>query len=126
MILGVMLVTGSAVAVIMEFPISWEALGLLLPVGVGLLIILVAMHLGADSALHLLGKPPNTVEGAVAKKTQGTLDHDVGSETIRSISVNGRAFEVSEAIFEWVSEGDEVVVSFWPRSKKVTRVDEAG
>ena len=32
-------------------------------------------------------------------------------------------FKVSREISNWLSEGDDVIVSYWSRGKKVARVD---
>ena len=39
------------------------------------------------------------------------------------IAVLEHELEVSERIYTWLSEGDSVVVFYWPRSKAVSRVD---
>lgn len=39
------------------------------------------------------------------------------------IGVNGLSFKVSQGIHEWVSEGEEVCVNYWPHTKTVSRVD---
>ena len=39
------------------------------------------------------------------------------------IGVNGLSFKVSQGIHDWVSEGEEVCVNYWPNTKTVSRVD---
>ena len=39
------------------------------------------------------------------------------------IAIQEQEFEVSERIYNWLAEGDDVLVSYWPRSKVVSRVD---
>ena len=39
------------------------------------------------------------------------------------IAILEQELEVSEKIYNWLSEGDSVVVSYWPRSRVVSRVD---
>ena len=39
------------------------------------------------------------------------------------IAILEQELEVSERIYNWLSEGDDVVVTCWPRSKVVSRVD---
>ncbi|MCZ6891581.1 MAG: hypothetical protein O7F09_03600 [Chloroflexi bacterium] len=39
------------------------------------------------------------------------------------IAILDQELEVSERIYNWLSEGEDVVVSYWPRSKVVSRVD---
>ena len=43
--------------------------------------------------------------------------------SIYHITVMDQELEVSERIHNWLSEGDNVTVSYWPRSKVVSRVD---
>ena len=38
------------------------------------------------------------------------------------LHVQGRAFRVTMDIYNWVSEGEEVAVKFWPRTKIVDTV----
>ncbi len=38
------------------------------------------------------------------------------------LHVQGRAFSVTQDIYNWVSEGEEVAVKFWPRTKVVDTV----
>ena len=39
------------------------------------------------------------------------------------IAILEQEFEVSERIYNWLAEGDGVLVSYWPRSKVVSRID---
>ncbi len=39
------------------------------------------------------------------------------------IAILDQELEVSERVHNWLSEGDNVIVSYWPRSKVVSRVD---
>ena len=39
------------------------------------------------------------------------------------IAILEQEFEVSERIYNWLAECDDVLVSYWPRSKVVSRVD---
>jgi hypothetical protein len=39
------------------------------------------------------------------------------------ITIEGVSFEVSRSIYDWLSTGDEVHISYWPNTKKLYRVD---
>ena len=39
------------------------------------------------------------------------------------ITVEGVPFEVSKKIYDWLSIGDEVHISYWPNTKKLYRTD---
>jgi len=46
-----------------------------------------------------------------------------GRISIYHISVAGREFYVSRELHDWLSDGDEAVVTYWPRTQYVKRVD---
>ncbi len=52
----------------------------------------------------------------------GTSAAVVDECAIYSLYVQGRAFSVTMDIYNWVSEGEEVAVKFWPRTKIVDTV----
>ena len=46
-----------------------------------------------------------------------------GVSTEYSIDIKGVSFQVSKKIYDWLMEGDEVCVSYWPHTKTVSRID---
>ena len=48
------------------------------------------------------------------------------SDTHCVITVAEQEFEVRKKIYAWLVEGEEVVVSYWPHTKTVSRMDKAG
>lgn len=62
-----------------------------------------------------------TAKSVIEKVTDGlgTIEHPI-------IRVDGAPFDVSHNIYNWVEEGDEVVVTFWRRVEGVVRVVKTG
>jgi len=48
--------------------------------------------------------------------------HEKESTTSYLMQVQDCEFEIAESVYNWVSEGDELVVKFWPRSEQVVEV----
>lgn len=42
---------------------------------------------------------------------------------VQGSSSEARVFGISKGIHDWLYEGDEVVVTFWPRTETVVRID---
>ena len=62
------------------------------------------------------------IQGPVSRwMTEVQLDEG-GTSYHYEIQVQGREFEVERSIYYWVSEGEKVVVRFWPRTKTVIEV----
>ena len=45
------------------------------------------------------------------------------SAQVQDKQVGEVSFDISRQIYHWLSEGDEVCVTYWPRTKVVRRVD---
>lgn len=99
-----------------------------------ILLVLVPMALGAwFLPRRLSGRIKDYVEDIMAGQTKlfGNVSNIWAGQTSESdqksynyyVEVNGIAFMISKQISGWLSEGDEVCVSYWPNTKTVSRVD---
>ena len=65
--------------------------------------------------------------GSVSRKWDETQSYSSpeggGVTTEYNIDIKGMAFQVSKKIYDWLLEGDEVCVSYWPHTKTVSRID---
>ena len=61
--------------------------------------------------------------GRVSRKW--VIEHSSHGSTTKEyqIALNDHSFEVSKKIYNWLSEGNEVVVHYWPRSETVAKVE---
>ena len=91
--------------------------------GVAVLGLWLLVFHAVPATLDLFGKPSQEI-GRVNRVWSDTVTPPMSfSSTYRYIDVVSHKFKVSQAIHNWLSEGDEVVVSYWPRSELVKRVD---
>ena len=101
---------GVPVWLIMGVGWSWHLLWLFL---IGPLSFLF-LRIVAKMVLDLLGGSVSLV--GTARKWVGYDSGGVAS--YYCLEVKGRIFEIRQAdIYNWVSEGEEVVVKFWPRTE---------
>lgn len=49
-----------------------------------------------------------------------------GTSRTRRISVEGVSFNISKRIYNWVSQGDEIFVTYWLRTRTVSKVSKTG
>jgi len=49
-----------------------------------------------------------------------------GKSTTRSFEVAGISFKVSKAMYNWVSDFDEIRVTYWPRTKTLCKASKTG
>ena len=93
---------------------------------VGAITVLIGV-LGGLSPMRDLINGRSKIAGIVTAKSiteevidsLDTLEHPV-------IRVEGAPFDVSHRIYDWVEEGDEVVVTFWKRVELVVSVVKTG
>ena len=91
--------------------------------GLGGLILLTGILMLRDT-IGDLRAGASKMAGTVTSKQEVVENEGYETEnTYHAIWVQGRAFRVSVNIYLWVKEGDQVVVSHWPRSETVIRVD---
>lgn len=57
-------------------------------------------------------------------KTPG-FEGEYGSNKYYGVTVDDQPFNVSERIYNWLCEGDIIVVHYWPHSKRVTRIEKS-
>ena len=102
---------GVPVWLIMGVGWSWHLLWLLLIGPLSLLFLRIVAKMVLDL---LVGRV--SLVGTVAGKWGG-YDSE-GALSYYNIQVQGRVFEIGQAdIYNWVSEGEEVGVKFWPRTE---------
>lgn len=65
---------------------------------------------------------PTKLTGQVSSTWSKTTS-GLYTTTEHFITVRGESFPVFSKIHDWLSQGDEVVVHYWPRSKTVSKVE---
>ena len=56
-------------------------------------------------------------------EVQSSYGGAVSTSRYHNVQVGEVSFDISRQIYHWLSEGDEVCVTYWPRTKVVRRVD---
>ena len=87
----------------------------------GLVSLWVAVASPLEGITDLI-KGKIEIHGPISSKRE--IDVEVGTSYL--IQVGGHEFSVVERIYDWVKEEEEVVVTFWPRSKEVVEVSKLG
>ena len=106
-------------------PLGWKIWSWAIPLTIliygGLSFLFFAMARGCVKDIRV-GR--TKVIGCVNRKW---VSHGTGLATglvkDHNISVKGIRFEVSRRIYDWLLEGDEVCVTYWPHTLKVSRID---
>ena len=79
----------------------------------------------AVDILGLIESGINTTQLAGTVSSKRKVANEEGSPNYY-IQVRERAFNIKDDIYYWVSEGEEVVVTFWPHTNIVTAVRKLG
>ncbi len=118
--LGLGFLVGSGATLLYE---PWMSL-ILFPIGAISALIGV---LGGLSPMRALIDGRTKIVGYVTAKsvTEGVTD-SLGTVEHPIIRVEGAPFDVSHGIYDWLEEGDEVVVTFWQRVGGVVSVAKTG
>ena len=102
---------------------SWSLLSLLLFLcGVPLVLSLWDV---AETVLDPLGGSVELVGTVTGKWVRSEVTED-GVYYRYNIQVEGRGFGVDERVYNWVKEDEEIIVTFWPRTKVVAEVSKLG
>ncbi len=64
-----------------------------------------------------------TLTGRVNRKWDTTASSQESRWKSFNIDVNGHVFDVSQRLFNWLSQDDELVVHYWPRTNKIAKVE---
>lgn len=115
--------------------LAWPALSgsepisvILIPTVLGVvpgLFLYILLRRGAWTVWKDLFSAPTAFVGRVSQKSRETKGFGGYARTEHRIVVEGRKFDVSGAVYDWLSEGDEITVSCWPNSTTLSRVDRA-
>lgn len=80
--------------------------------------------LGVTCEMGVTGEPFED-----AQELQALIDDqglEVAQEMSEFYSAADREFKVSRKIYDWLSSGDKVIVTYWPRTRILTRIDKTG
>ena len=120
LIFGIFWLVGGVATLDIE---PWMPL-VLLPVGAISALIGVVAGL---SPIRVLFGGRSDIDGSVtAKAATEEVTDNPGLVEYPNIQVGGNLFVVSHSIYNWVEEGDEVVVTFWQRNRGVVSVVKTG
>ncbi len=118
---GAILITWYA---LFENPGAWiHAIYLWLLCGFG---VWALRHRFWDTWRDAFARRTTTLKGNVGRKWVTERTEQGATLKDYEIAVNHRSFEVSKKIYNWLSEGDEVVVHYWPRTETVSKVEKIG
>ena len=101
--------------------VSGSGWALLLFGGWGLLTLLWSLWDGINASQDQSSDVVK-LHGKVTRARSKEYTHEQGSDYTHHVTVSGSEFTVSEELSNWVRQGDEVDLTYYPHSKKVTEV----
>ena len=93
---------------------------------IGAITVLIGVLGGLSQMRDLINGRTKIVGFVTAKSVTEEVTDGIGTLERPVIRVEGVPFEVSHRIYDWVEEGDEVVVTYWKRVLGVVSVVKTG